>query len=480
MWFPAWSLGRPDAPAEGAVLVVDTKAGVVACSGVDSDVGPGMPRRQAEALCPDATVLIRDIGEEARRFEPVVCQVEELIPRVEVIEPGKLLIPVTGAVKYYGGEPEVVELLQGKMTAAGHDVRLGLADGPFAAEWAARIAEPGTPLVIEDTRRFLSTLDVGTLSGHDDIVSVFRWLGVTTLGSLADLPREAIASRFGAEGLDVHRLAHGQDRVVGPRPIPPELAVEATYEDPLESLDQLAFAAKATAARLMVGLHREGMSPFRVTTELEAADGTVRSRVWRSMSPFSESALADRVWWQARAWVDTGVIPGGVVRIRLDPSDLSGAGRQLGMFEDVMSQVEAERAFARAQAIVGPEAVLQAQPQGGRLPTEQVDWRQWGEPESKPERSTDDPWPGATPSPAPALIPPRPTRFEVEWEGGIPTRVRLGTRWEPVTTWAGPWRLTGRWWRDEESVDRYQIVTSAGAFLCTVGSDGTFLAGIYD
>jgi hypothetical protein len=70
--------------------------------------------------------------------------------------------------------------------------------------------------------------------------------------------------------------------------------------------------------------------------------------------------------------------------------------------------------------------------------------------------------------------------LEVDWDEGIPERVRVGTRWEPVLSWAGPWRLVGRWWRGEEPADRYQLVTSAGAFLVVVKGSRTFLAGIYD
>lgn len=113
------------------------------------------------------------------------------------------------------------------------------------------------------------------------------------------------------------------------------------------------------------------------------------------------------------------------------------------------------------------------------MPDERVAWRRWGE--SSGEAALDEaPWPGATPSPTPALVLPEPSRFDVEWDDGIPIRIRLGSRWEPVTSWAGPWRLTGRWWHGEGAVDRYQIITSAGAFLCVVGERGTFLAGVYD
>ena len=97
-------------------------------------------------------------------------------------------------------------MLEGKLAAAGITHRLGLADGPFAAFWAARTAEE--PMIVSDTAAFLARLDVATL-GHDDLIATFRWLGVDTLGSLANLPRDAIASRFGPVGLQAHNSIAG-------------------------------------------------------------------------------------------------------------------------------------------------------------------------------------------------------------------------------------------------------------------------------
>jgi protein ImuB len=165
--------------------------------------------------------------------------------------------------------------------------------------------------------------------------------------------------------------------------------------------------------------------------------------------------------------------------LRLDPSDLSGEGRQLGFFTDEAARVEAERAFARVQTLVGSDGVLEAERQGGRMPTEQVVWHRWQE-EAMKVRDLSAPWPGATPEPSPGLVPPEPVPLEVEWDAGMPVRMRLGTRWEPVLSWAGPWRMTGSWWRGDLPVDRYQLVTSVGAFLCLVRSNTTYLAGIYD
>jgi protein ImuB len=316
--------------------------------------------------------------------------------------------------------------------------------------------------------------------GGDEMIDTFRWLGIGTLGDLARLPRDALATRFGHHGVLAHRLASGEDRQVEPREIPADLTVVMEFEDPLESLDAVAFASRVLAERLTRGLRNAGVAPHTVTITARSHQGGTRERVWRSADPFTERAITDRVWWQLRAWVETSGVPGGVSALSIRPDDLSGEGRQLGLLSDESSSVETERALARAQALVGPDGVLQGRAQGGRMPGERVSWSRWGEEPVPLRHDPAAPWPGATPSPSPAMVPPRPEPIEVEWDDGMPSRVRLGSRWEPVLTWSGPWRLTGRWWDGEGDADRYQIVTSVGAILCVVHGGRSFLAGVYD
>lgn len=488
MWFPMWSLTRPDAPPDKPVLVVDDRVTGATPEVIDAGVTLGMSRREAEALAPFATVLQRDIGEEARRFEAVVGVIEDLIPRVEVVAPGLVFAPITGATRFYGGEKVLARKVADEIAGfvppgRGSAALLGVADGPFAARWAAAKAHGGEPLVVNDTLSFLSSLDLTTLSegvASDSLIDTFRWLGVSTLGELARFPRDSLATRFGDEGVLAHKLASGEDRRAEPREINPELAVEMEFEDPLEHLDAVAFAARNISQRMLTKLEAMGVAPHQVAIRAEPALGEVRERIWRSADPFTERALMDRVWRQLRAWVESGGVPGGIVRIRIAPSDLSGDGRQLGVFGNESARIEAERALARAQALLGPDSVLEGRAQGGRMPAERVSWSRWGEPEAPLDRDPEASWPGATPKPAPALTPGRLQPIQIEWDGGMPSRVRLGTRWEPVLTWSGPWRLSGRWWAGERDADRYQIVTSAGAFLCVVAEGKSFLAGVYD
>ncbi len=447
----------------------------------------GMRRREAEAICPTIVTLPADPGAEAAAFEPVVVAVESLIPRVEVGGPGLLLVPVTGALRYYGDEAALLDRVVKELdTVTEGGYRIGLAVGPFAAQRAAELATAEQPVFrVENDAEFLQSLDISAV-GKEELAATFRWLGITTLGELAALPREAMVSRFGSDGIAAHQMARGEDRGIRARDVPPDLDVEERFAPPLENLEQAAFVGRSLAHRLLAEPAMQGAVPHRVMVEVEAADGEVRTRTWRNADPFDELTLAERVRWQLRAWLDESRlrsgpgIRGGVVRIRLAPADISDRGRQLALHEDAQTAAEAHRTLIQTQALVGPDRVLQARPQGGRDPAERVLWHRWGEGLSGEGRDVASPWPGSVPAPLPVLTPPHPPVLEVDWDGGMPVRIRLGSRWVEVVSWAGPWRKVGRWWEGEPSADRYQLVTSAGAFLCEVRQGRTYLTAIYD
>ena len=89
-------------------------------------------------MCPTVTTIEHDPGAEMARFERVAVAVETLIPRIEVVAPGLILAPVTGAVRYFGGEQPLVDRVAKEVdVVAGTGFRLGLAAGPFASRRAA-------------------------------------------------------------------------------------------------------------------------------------------------------------------------------------------------------------------------------------------------------------------------------------------------------------------------------------------------------
>jgi protein ImuB len=489
VWYPTWALRQPGMPRDESSLddpiqAIGEDNRVVACNGGAASHGVvvGMLRRSAEAVCPTVTTIIQDLSAEMARFEPVVQIVESLVPRVEVAEPGLMYIPTGGAVTYYGGEEALCDRIDKELGALGGDRRIGLAAGTFASYQAVRRTARTQPrLIVADDGEFIASLDVSSL-GSDDLAATFRWLGITTLGAVAELPRDAIISRFGRVGLEAHRRASGIDRGAAPRDVPHDPTVVSHFDPPIGNLEQAAFAARNIAQRLVGKLSPYGVAPHRVIVTAIAADGTERERTWRSADPFSERTLAERVRWQLRSWIEgvSGEIRGGLATLRLEPADLSGSGRQMALEEDAKGFEETQRVFMEVQAIAGEDNLLVATPQGGRDPVERVAWNRWGEEKIGPLRDLSAPWPGRIPSPVPALVPPEPVPFGISWADGIPEQVRLASRWEPVLSWAGPWRRSGRWWDGEGVADRYQIVTSVGAYLCEVREGRTYLLGVYD
>src|SRR5665811_413616 len=243
VWYPEWPLRGPGAPQDKPAQALGADGRVEAVNAAASAAGiqRGMKRGEAEGVCPLVLTIQRDRSAEMVAFERVVVAVEDLVPKVEVVEPGLIFVPVAGAVAYYGGEGMLVERIGKEIDrVAGSGFRIGLADGPFAAKHAAAAAFGDPPiLIVEDDAAFLAALDISAV-GREELVATFRWLGITTLGELARLPGGAVVSRFGAPGLDAYRLASGKDRVTNPRDLPVDLAIVERFSPPLEDLEQAA------------------------------------------------------------------------------------------------------------------------------------------------------------------------------------------------------------------------------------------------
>src|SRR5437899_11897027 len=81
VWCADWPVVAAGvAPDEPAVVLHANR--VVACSAAARREGirRGLRRREAQARCPDVTVLQADLDRDARRFEPVAAAVATMAP----------------------------------------------------------------------------------------------------------------------------------------------------------------------------------------------------------------------------------------------------------------------------------------------------------------------------------------------------------------------------------------------------------------
>ena len=153
-------------------------------------------------------------GTSFRVFIRVIEAVESYCPWTTVVRPGVCSLPVRGPARYFGGEGPLLRLVT-EATAPITVVEVGMADGLFAAELAAR---SGMIVPAGGTARFLAPMPVDTL-GHPELSRLLHRLGIHTLGQFAALPDPHVLGRFGADGMRCHRVAGGRsDRVEDGRP----------------------------------------------------------------------------------------------------------------------------------------------------------------------------------------------------------------------------------------------------------------------
>jgi len=515
LWLADWPVvaARSRDDALLGVPVVVLERGLVRAASAEAradGVVPGLRRREAESRCPGLSVVEADERGEARAFEAVARAVEAIVARFELERPGLLLFPTRGPSRYFGGDAALVERVLAAVGEAGFTgARMGVADGRFAARLAARhpvVVPPGESVA------FLAPCPVAVL-GDTELAGLLAHLGLRTLGAFAALPAPAVLARFGVEGRRAHRLARGLDeRPVAPVSPPPDLVEQHELDPPAERVDVAVFAGKRLADRLLERLAALGLTCTRVIVEAETEHGERWSRCWRHEAALTPAALAERVRWQLEGWLaHEGALTGGLTLLRLVPDEVVPAsGRQLGFWGgDQAAADRADRALARVQGLLGPDAVVTPLPRGGRTPAERVGWVAWGEPRAPAHQTAhqtaaarspaEQPaWPGTVPGPSPARVfePPLPAEL-LDVRGRA---VAVSSRGDPsappaalrcaalpggggeVEAWAGPWAHDLRWWdgRSRRRRALWQVIANGVACLVSVERGCAAVEAVYD
>jgi hypothetical protein len=129
-----------------------------------------------------------------------------LCPFTDSIRLGFFVLPIRGPSRFFGGEDAVMEIVRGTVVdVVGHEPRLGIADGLFCAEIAARqrrVVAPGA------SASFRRSLPLSTL-GRKDVATTCQRLGLHTVGSFADLEVARVGERFNKHALVLHQVARG-------------------------------------------------------------------------------------------------------------------------------------------------------------------------------------------------------------------------------------------------------------------------------
>ncbi|WP_374975074.1 DNA polymerase Y family protein [Microbacterium trichothecenolyticum] len=525
---PPAALGRVE--AKPPVAVVERNL-VVACSASARAEGVrrGQRRRDAQARCPGLTLVTADAARDHRAFAPIVSLIEEKAPGVQLVRPGLCALRARGPARYYGGEIEAARMLIGTLRDAGLDgVRVGIADGPFTAEQAARggtsAADPVFAVPAGGAAGFLAPLSVSVLDASamlgagaagakeaTDLVGLLARLGVQTLGGFAEMPTDRVRERFGERGVRLHALAAGRDsRPVQPRTPPPELQREVAFEPPLEIADQVAFAMRVTADDFVTGLGAVDLVCTELRVELVGDRGERSERVWLHPGSFDAAAVVDRVRWQLAEDVGAGDAAGGGLRsgvtlVRISPEAVDAASHHAPALFGGGPEERVHHALSRVQAMLGHRGVLTPAIGGGRWLAERQVLVPWGDKDERDRKATGAgglaaqrarPWPGSLPDPLPTTVFADPVPVDVRALGGelvdvdergnvsaVPALFIESGRRRAIEAWAGPWPVVERGWDAARSrrAHRFQVVDADGsAWLLVCEGDAWTAEATYD
>ena len=229
----------------------------------------GMRMGEALSRCPELALIPPDAERAERSWEEALRRLEGIGAEVESDRAGEAFFEAGGLAGLWGGIEGVLESARRELGTA----RIGAGPGRFCSYVAARRSA-----IVPDgaAAKFLDSIPVSLLSGRlgdgaDDLPNELERLGISTLGRLAGLPRDAVADRFGRLGLRALRLARGEDDPLRPRPVREAIAVELELPEAVSG-QQLERVLELLISRLLAHGERRGRTLRALRLSARLAD----------------------------------------------------------------------------------------------------------------------------------------------------------------------------------------------------------------
>ena len=265
---------RPVIVGGGVRGVATTACYIARTYGVRS----AMPMFKALKLCPDAAVVRPDFAKYKAASREIMARLRALTPLVQPLSLDEAWLDLSGTERLNGGSPAYqLARAQGEIErATGLTISVGLAPNKFLAKIASDLDKPRGFAVIgaEEAQAFLAPRPVSLLPGVGPALGKgLEAAGFTTVGDLATATPKALAERFGAHGLRLSELAHGQDaRAVEPESERKGISAETTFNTDLRELSALEDRLWPCCEKVAARARADGFTGRTVVLKLRAAD----------------------------------------------------------------------------------------------------------------------------------------------------------------------------------------------------------------
>ncbi len=296
--FPLAARLRSEPELAGEAVVVcegnGAAARIVGASKVARNAGLmiGMSLAQSRSMLPNLIARGRDPHCEHSAHQTLLEIGSSLSPRVEDASEDLVFADISGMERLFenkGGEEEIGRAAMLLAEGLGLFMRVGIAANKLAARIGA--CTPPSPTVIPPGKEacFLAPLPLHHLDLDRRLADTLcRW-GVTSIGNLARLPADRVASRLGPAGRAAHLAARGIDsQPLIPHHPPPTITEAVELEWAVVTVEPLLYALGQALERVRTRLEREDLGCAQLELQLGLEDEATDQRTIRLPAPTRE------------------------------------------------------------------------------------------------------------------------------------------------------------------------------------------------
>jgi protein ImuB len=233
-------------------------------------------------------------------------------------------LDITGTERVHKGEQQLLRAINEKMIRARFEARIAVAQ-TFGAAWAFSRYIP-EKIFISDSDTFakdLGDLPIDALRLTHSTSEAMRAVGLKNIRSLLELPRKAIAKRYGSKTLRrIDQILGDEPERISPVPMPNHWAVFREFEYAINSHDQIVEIALEMIEELVKTLSEKGRRARYFILLLQGEDlWGVAYRLQKDFSILIASANGNHVKTVLFPLVERISLPGPVYLMGLSTKD---------------------------------------------------------------------------------------------------------------------------------------------------------------
>jgi DNA polymerase-4 len=231
---------KKDASLSGKPLIIggQSQRGVVASCSYEArkaGVHSAMPIRMAKRLCPDALIIKGDMESYAKESALVTQVIADKAPLFEKASIDEFYLDLSGMDRYFGCFDWTKELRKKIISETGLPISSGVSINKLISKVSTDEAKPNGIIQIKkgDEKDFLHPLPVQKLPGVGKVTQLqLLQMGVKTIKTLSELPRELLEGTFGKHGQSLWEKSRGiDDRPIVPYREQKSMSKESTLQE---------------------------------------------------------------------------------------------------------------------------------------------------------------------------------------------------------------------------------------------------------